>query len=95
MESGVIKEIEAQATSDSINFQGFVKTIYDDEEVISIDTDEFNEVVSVSCDDAKIYDDDGDRIGFDRIDEDDEVLIFAKEESSLFDYKAERIYIVE
>jgi hypothetical protein len=94
IEGNVIQKIEAESVSDTLNISGFITEIYSDNDVIVVETKD-DEVISVSCNDAKIYDDDGDRIGFSKLDEDDEILIFADDNSSLFDYTAKRIYIIK
>lgn len=95
IEGNVIKDIEAESVSDSVSIKGFIKEIYKDNDVIVVDSDDSDEVISIFCDDAKIYDDDGDRIGFSKLDDDDQVLIFGTDDSKLFDYTAERIYIMK
>jgi len=94
IEGTVVKSIEAKSVSTSINITGFINEIYDDNEVIVIKSDDYDDVLSISANNTRIFDDDGDRIRFRDLDEDDQILIFAEDDSNLFDYSAKRIYII-
>lgn len=98
IESGTIKGLEAEAIDTSSSITGIITEIYEDNEAIIVEVRDYSgnkEKLSVDADDAKIYDTDNDRISFDDLDEDDEVLIFGEKDTGIFNYIAERILIIK
>lgn len=97
LESDTVTDIEAEKVEFSNSISGIITEIYDDYDAIKVRyrLNGEDEYISISADDAKIYDDDGDRISFSKLDEDDEVFIKGKEKKDIFDFVADQIWITK
>ncbi len=98
IESGTVKGLEATKVENSNSITGIVTDVYGDNDAIMVEIDNNGkkEKVSIYVDDARMEDEDGDRIYIRNIDKGDEVLIFGKKENSgIFNYLAERLYIIK
>jgi len=97
VESGTVKSIEATSVEMTNSITGIVTNIYtnNDAMVVEVINNGKREKVSVDCKDARIVDVNGDKIKLKNVDKGDEVLIYGKKDNGIFDYIAERVFIIK
>ncbi len=97
IESNTVKKIEAEKVELSNTVTGIIVEVFDDFDAITVRINDGNgtKEISVSADDASIYAENDSRAKFRDLDEDDEVIIYGKKSSGIFDFIANKIFILK
>jgi hypothetical protein len=97
IESDVVTDIDAERVETSNSLSGIITKVHDDFEAITIKVTENSEIKSytVSVDNARIMSKNGSSRTFKDLDEDDEVFIYGENKNEIFDFVADRIFIMK